>query len=68
MHIPAPFNDQQGNPFLESHHIDWPSNGGKSPIQNIVSLCRYCHRKMHVLNLEKYVNKLKSIASNYPLD
>lgn len=65
---PAPFKDQQGKPFLESHHIDWLSNGGKDTIQNSIALCSNCHRKMHILNLEEDVNKLKLIASNYSLN
>lgn len=65
---PAPFNDREGKPYLESHHIEWLSNGGKDTIENCIALCSNCHRKMHILDLKENVNKLKLIASNYPLD
>lgn len=47
---PAPFNDKDGNPYLESHHIEWLSKGGEDSIENTVALCPNCHRKMHVVN------------------
>jgi 5-methylcytosine-specific restriction protein A len=47
---PAPFNDKNGEPFLESHHIIWLSRGGEDTIQNTVALCPNCHRKMHLLD------------------
>ncbi len=65
---PAPFNDREGKPYLESHHIEWLSNGGKDTIENCIALCSNCHRKMHILDLKENVNKLKLITSNYPLD
>ena len=49
---PAPFSNQMGDPFLESHHIIWLSQGGEDTIENSVALCPNCHRKMHVLNLK----------------
>lgn len=48
---PAPFNDRNGQPFLEVHHIIWLSRGGEDTINNTVALCPNCHRKMHVLDL-----------------
>ena len=48
--IKAPFNDPNGEPYLECHHIDWLSNGGMDSIDNCVALCPNCHRKMHILN------------------
>lgn len=59
---PAPFRDNEGNPFLESHHIVWLSKGGADTLENSVALCPNCHRKMHVLNDRKDVNKLLKIA------
>lgn len=47
---PAPFKDKDGKPYLESHHIDWLSDGGADSIENTVALCPNCHRKMHVVN------------------
>ena len=49
----APFKDKNGIPFLEVHHIQWLSNDGDDTIDNTVALCSNCHRKMHVLDLEK---------------
>jgi 5-methylcytosine-specific restriction protein A len=48
---PAPFLNLDGEPYLETHHIEWLSNDGKDLIENTVALCPNCHRKMHVLNL-----------------
>lgn len=47
---PAPFKDESGKPYLESHHIIWLSEGGSDSIDNTVALCPNCHRKMHVVN------------------
>lgn len=46
----APFNDKNGNPYLESHHIVWLKNGGADSIDNTVALCPNCHKKMHIVN------------------
>lgn len=46
----APFNDKNGQPYLESHHIEWLSKGGADSIENTVALCPNCHRKMHLLD------------------
>jgi 5-methylcytosine-specific restriction protein A len=46
----APFKDSKGQPYLETHHIQWLANGGEDSIANTVALCPNCHRKMHVLN------------------
>ncbi|HOT04322.1 MAG TPA: HNH endonuclease signature motif containing protein [Methanolinea sp.] len=59
---PAPFNNKNGQPYLESHHIDWLSEGGIDKIENSVALCPNCHAKMHILNLEKDKKRLKRIA------
>ncbi|SFK12176.1 HNH endonuclease [Halobacillus dabanensis] len=55
---PAPFKDRNGEPFLETHHIKWLSNGGLDTPENTIALCPNCHRKMHHLNLEEDVRKL----------
>ena len=59
----APFSDREGKPYLETHHIDWLSKGGADTIENTVALCPNCHRKMHIINSEKDVQKLKGIIS-----
>lgn len=55
----APFNDQNGDPYLECHHIDWLSKGGIDSVENCVALCPNCHRRMHILNDQTDINKLK---------
>lgn len=58
----APFQDINGKPFLECHHIVWLSRGGVDSIENTVALCPNCHRKMHVLDLES--DRLKLALAN----
>jgi len=55
---PAPFKNKNGEPYLETHHIKWLSNGGADSIDNTVALCPNCHRKMHVLDLKIDKTKL----------
>ena len=54
----APFINSKGEPYLEVHHIVWLSNGGEDTIENTAALCPNCHRKMHILNLDKDVKYL----------
>jgi len=56
---PAPFNNKAGHPFLESHHIEWLSHGGRDTIENIIALCPNCHRKMHIVEADRDVEYLK---------
>lgn len=46
--MPAPFS-VNGEPFLESHHIIWLSEGGKDSIENTAAVCPNCHRRLHRL-------------------
>ncbi len=55
----APFNDSEGKPYLESHHIIWLSKGGADSIDNTVALCPNCHKKMHIVNDEKDIKILQ---------
>ncbi|MFM2476383.1 HNH endonuclease [Celerinatantimonas sp. MCCC 1A17872] len=57
---PAPFTNKKGLPYLETHHIEWLSNGGSDTPENTVALCPNCHRKMHVLNDPKDVAFLEA--------
>lgn len=61
--ITAPFNNKNGNPYLEVHHIQWLSKEGEDSIDNTVALCPNCHRKTHILNLEDERNYLLRKAS-----
>jgi len=49
----APFSNKDDSPFLEIHNIIWLSEGGRDSIDNTVALCSNCHRKMHILGLDK---------------
>ena len=60
----APFNDKNGEPYLESHHIDWLSKGGLDSSDNCVALCPNCHRKIHILNDSDDIKTLKSKISS----
>ena len=60
----APFIDQNGKPFLESHHIKWLKDGGEDTIENTVALCPNCHRKMHYDPDEKDIEILLEKAKN----
>jgi len=58
----APFVSKNGVPYLECHHIEFLSKGGKDEVRNGVALCPNCHAKMHNLNLLSDQEKLKDIA------
>jgi len=60
----APFNDKNGEPYLEVHHINWFSNGGQDTISNAIALCPNCHSKMHVVNDEKDISYLRNKKNN----
>ena len=32
---------------LDAHHILWKEHGGKDTIENLITLCKACHRKVH---------------------
>lgn len=59
---PAPFNSADGHPYLESHHVQWLSEGGEDSIENIIALCPNCHRKMHIVGDKSDILKLKERA------
>lgn len=58
----APFLNKNGEPYLETHHIEWLANGGEDTIENTVALCPNCHQKMHVVESEDDIKKLKQIV------
>lgn len=60
---PAPFNDKNGNPYLECHHIIWLSEGGADELRNTVALCPNCHKKMHIVNDDEDVKNLQKLNS-----
>ncbi len=58
----APFKDTKDNPYLETHHIKWLSEGGEDTLENTTALCPNCHRKMHILNQKADIEILKKKA------
>lgn len=60
---PAPFTGKNGKPYLQVHHIEALSEGGADTIYNTVALCPNCHCKMHEVEDESDVNKLKRAAA-----
>ena len=46
----APFIDNNGEPYLEEHHVKRLADGGTDTIDNVVAICPNCHRKIHILN------------------
>jgi 5-methylcytosine-specific restriction enzyme A len=63
----APFKDKNGNPYLETHHIEWLSRGGDDTIENTIALCPNCHKKMHILDRKSDVEKLKKRVRDHLL-
>ena len=57
---PAPFCDQKGHPYLESHHIEWLSQGGADTTDNTAALCPNCHKKMELRGEGDNVQKLRA--------
>lgn len=43
----APFTDDDGEPFLEVHHVVTLANGGPDTPENAVAVCPNCHRLLH---------------------
>jgi hypothetical protein len=35
------------NTRMDAHHIIWKENGGKDTIENLITLCKGCHQKVH---------------------
>lgn len=44
---PAPFNKDDGTPFLEVHHVKELADGGSDRVSNAVAICPNCHRRCH---------------------
>lgn len=43
----APFLDENGEPFLEVHHLYRRSDGGPDDPENVIAVCPNCHRRAH---------------------
>jgi hypothetical protein len=44
----APFERDDGVPYLEVHHLKMLSEGGSDSITNTVAVCPNCHRELHL--------------------
>ncbi|MGG1555019.1 HNH endonuclease [Paenibacillus ferrarius] len=62
---PAPYYNRKNKPHLHTHHIKWLSKGGEDTIENTIALCPNCHDKMHILDLQEDVFKLKQKVKNH---
>ncbi|KAA1164453.1 HNH endonuclease [Pseudoalteromonas fuliginea] len=55
----APFKKENGEPYLEVHHVLPLSEGGSDTIKNTIAVCPNCHMKFHYsaekMNLRKTV-------------
>lgn len=45
--LPAPFEMEDGTPFLEVHHVKHLAHNGSDRISNAVALCPNCHQRCH---------------------
>lgn len=61
-HQKAPFCNSRNEPYLETHHIIWLSEGGADSVDNVVALCPNCHRKMHIINDDADVRYLQKLV------
>jgi len=43
---------EKKNIQLDAHHIIWKEDGGKDTIENLITLCKSCHDKVHRGKLE----------------
>ena len=55
---PAPFNKDNGEPYLDVHHVKLIEDGGHDMTENAVALCPNCHRMMHSLNRKSDIDIL----------
>lgn len=60
----APFTNKAGEPYLETHHLQWLARGGADTTDNTAALCPNCHRRMHVVDHQDDVEKLKKTLSS----
>jgi len=60
--MPAPFNDLDGQPYLEVHHLVPLHTGGDDSLPNLVALCPNCHRKVQVAPTATDARKLSLLA------
>ena len=44
---------------LNAHHIIYRSNGGADTLDNLITLCAYCHKNLHSGKLKDFESKLE---------
>jgi len=66
--LPAPFISKNGEPFLHAHHIEYLSKGGKDILENCIAVCPNCHAKIHNLEDEEDVLKLRQAVAERLID
>lgn len=44
---PSPFRKDNGDPFLEVHHLKRLADGGRDKVENTIAVCPNCHRELH---------------------
>lgn len=52
----APFQNSDGYPYLEVHHVEMLASGGRDTIDNTIAICPNCHKELHY---GKNAHKLK---------
>ena len=60
--LKAPFQEADGTPYLEPHHLVPVSNGGSDTPNNMVVLCPNCHRKIELFPTHEDQQRLESLA------
>lgn len=58
-HKLAPFNNKDGTPYLECHHVVMLSDQGTDTVNNAVALCPNCHRQVHLLKCPSDNDRLR---------
>ena len=58
----APFIKEDGDPFLEVHHLKQLADGGSDTTTNAIAVCPNCHRELH-FGKNKSIIKMKVFAS-----
>lgn len=67
----APFDKEDGTPFLEVHHLTRLKDNGADTVINCAAICPNCHRKLHYsadryLLTKKLVEKISKLEKNNP--
>ena len=61
----APFETNDGEPYLEVHHVDELGEGGVDHPDKVVALCPVCHKEIHHGERgEKMNSKLRKKLNN----